>query len=104
MTMMTIQLSRASIEAYVPSDRCAVSTAVFNARLAKHLGSEWAGIEELSINDTLDSGEELDALDDDLRDRSRQVIEFVGESAWVLLPGAGDNGCDVWALATVEAD
>ena len=101
MTMMTIQLSRASIEAYVPSDRCAVSTAVFNARLAKPLGPEWAGIEEVAINDTLDSGEELDALDDDLRDRSGSVSDYAGENAWVLLTGEGEGGCDVWALATI---
>lgn len=104
MTMITIQLKRASVEDYVPSDRCAVSPTVFDRLLREHLGAEWAGIEEVSINDTCDSADELDALDDDLRDRSRQLAEFVGESAWVLLPGAGDSGCDVWALATVEAD
>ncbi len=104
MTKTTIQLKRASIEAYVPSDRCAVSPSVFSARLATHLGAEWAGIEEVAIDRCDDSFDALDALDDDLRDRSGPVSDFIGESAWVLLTGEGDNGCDVWALATVEAD
>lgn len=101
MTKTTIQLTRASIEAYVPSDRCAVSTAVFNSMLAQHLGSEWAGIEEIAIDRCDDDFDALDALDDDLRDRSGPVSDFAGDDAWVLLTGEGEGGCDVWALATI---
>ena len=87
---------------HIPANRIAVEPAVF-ARLARESGHA-AGIEsidELHITHGTEDADELDALDDLLRDRGQAVEMFEGKTCYALFPGDGIDGCDVWARVTV---
>jgi hypothetical protein len=94
--------------AHIPANRLAVAAATFD-RLCRE--SSVGGIEGVGApgNDQLhiladdEDAEALDALDDLLRDRAQTAGDFEGREAWVLFPGGGIGGCDVWARAKVEA-
>ena len=89
----------------IPANRLAVAPAVFSrlARESEHpAGIE--GLDQLHITTGTDDADILDALDDSLRARAQTVGDFDGAECFVLCPGGGIDGCDVWARCTVAAD
>ena len=92
---------------YIPANRLAVAAATFD-RLCRESSVEWMrgsgapGNDQLHITTNTEDAAELDALDDVLRDRAQTAGDFDGGEAWVLFPGGGIDGCDVWARAKVE--
>jgi len=91
--------------AIVPANRLAVAPAVFNrlARESNHPAGI-SGLDQLHITTGTDDADLLDALDDALRARAQTVGEFDGAACYVLCPGEGIDGCDVWARGVVAAD
>jgi len=91
--------------ATVPANRLAVPLAVFDrlARESEHPAGI-SGLDQLHITTNTDDADLLDALDDALRARAQTVGEFSRMECYVLCPGEGIDGCDVWARAAVAID
>lgn len=103
MTTSTITLDCTSRTVTVPGTRMAVGHATFgNLCRAAGMG-DLEVLSQVHIDRALDDFAALDALDDSLRDRARAAGDFaVGERVWLLLPGEGFNGSDVWARGTID--
>lgn len=100
-----VTLAATRTDEHIPANRLAVAPAVF-ARLCREsaaCGGNLGAPDQLHITADSDDAAELDALDDDLRDRAQTVGEFVGAECVALFPGQGTDGCDVWARCSVEA-
>lgn len=103
-----VSLRATGTDEYVPTDRLAVGTATFDRLCRESADGGLAGYgapdAELHI---LRGDDDLDALDDLLRDAAQTVGAFDGRDAWVLLPRQGVDGCDVWTrgrVAVVSAE
>ena len=108
MTTALVSLRATGTDEYVPTDRLAVAPATFDRLCRESADGGLAGCgapdAELHI---LRGDDDLDALDDLLRDAAQTVAAFGGRDAWVLLPRQGVDGCDVWArgrVAVVSAE
>lgn len=83
---------------HVPANRYAVGTATFErlSRESDHPAGLWS-IDQLHITRNTEDSDILDALDDELRAHAQGVEMFEGVECYVLFPGDGIDGCDVWA-------
>jgi hypothetical protein len=96
--LVTITATRT--DEYLPSNRLAVAPAAFSllCRDSAACGGNLGTPDELHITA---GDDDLDALDDLLRDRAQTLGAFVGGECVVLLPKQGTDGCDVWARCRV---
>ena len=99
--MYTITLAATNTSESIPADRLAIGVPAFERRFQRAFGAV-AIPSELHVTTGQPDSDEIDAFDDDLRDHSVTVETLVASGrGYVLLPGGGVDGCDVWALATV---
>jgi hypothetical protein len=101
---VTLRTSQASgIATTVPTTRLALGYHAFARLTREHFGAETPT--ELHIDTSAPDAAELDALDDELRDRAVTVADLASAGrGFVLLTGEGVDGCDVWALCDIPAD
>jgi hypothetical protein len=104
-TTCTVTFDATFGTATIPANRLAVAPAVF-VRLARETEHPAGidGIDQVHITTGTDDADLLDAFDDAVRARAQTVGEFDGAECFVLCPGEGIDGCDVWARASVAAD
>ena len=104
-TTCTVTFDATMTAATVPANRLAVAPAVFNrlARETEHPAG-LSGLDQLHITTGTDDADILDTLDDALRARAQTVGDFDGAECYVLCPGEGIRGCDVWARGSVAVD
>lgn len=99
--MTTITLATTNTPEAVPADRLAIGVPAFERRFQRAFGAV-AIPSELHITTGQPDSDVLDAFDDELRDHAITVETLVASGrGYVLLPGGGVDGCDVWALATI---
>lgn len=104
MTTATITLTATQTTETIPANRFAVAPAVFSrlCRESTACGGNLGVLDQLHITTDSDDANDLDALDDLLRERAQTVGEFASGECVVLLPKQGIDGCDVWARCAVE--
>lgn len=86
----------------IPADRLAIGVPAFERRFQRAFGAVAIPSELHIVTDGTDEAEALDAFDSTLRDHAVTVETLVASGrGYVLLPGGGVDGCDVWALATI---
>ena len=105
MTTATFSFTATPTTETIPANRFAVAPAVFSrlCRESTACGGNLGTPDQLHITTDSDDADDLDALDDLLRERAHAIGEFtVGTEVVVLLPKQGVDGCDVWARCTVR--
>jgi hypothetical protein len=99
--MTTITLAATHTSETIPADRLAIGVPAFERRYQRAFGAV-AIPSELHVTMGQPDSDELDAFDDELRAHAVTVETLVASGrGYVLLPGSGVDGCDVWALATI---
>lgn len=99
--MTTITLAATNTTDTLPADRLAIGVPAFERRFQRAFGAV-AIPSELHITTGQPDSDELDAFDDELRDHAVTVEALIASGrGYVLLPGGGVDGCDVWALAEI---
>lgn len=102
MTTHAVTISTTGTTQTVDSDRFAIGVHAFERLYRQSDAAEGVATpEELHITTGYEDSAALDALDDELRDRALTVSSFAASRAYVLFPGEGVDGCDVWALCDV---
>lgn len=104
MNTTTVTISTTGTTENVDSERYAIGVHAFERLYRQSDACPRSGAEipeELHIAAGYEDSDALDALDDELRDRALTVSSFTASRAYVLFPGQGVDGSDVWALCDV---
>lgn len=100
--MTTITLAATRTTETLPADRLAIGAPAFERRFQRAFGPVSIPSELHIVTDGTEEAETLDAFDDELRDHAVTVEALIASGrGYVLLPGEGVDGCDVWALAEI---